>query len=152
MTYYNFFSNKKELATTILDVVFDDSIARIRKLGEEHEVPDKTLKKILQLKSEGVHGISKEFIKDLYANPEAEMKSYIEEKSRELFTEIIGLYEKGKKDGWIRKDLNVPFLLHFTQKAVEMLSKDDTLNFFDSSEELIMEVTNIFVYGISPHK
>ena len=62
MTYYKFFSNKKELATIILDDVFADAIARIRKLEEEHEVADKTLKKILQLKSEGVHGISKEFI------------------------------------------------------------------------------------------
>ena len=152
MTYYKFFSNKKELATIILDDVFADAIARIRKLEEEHEVADKTLKKILQLKSEGVHGISKEFIKDLYDNPDAEMKIYIEEKSREMFAEVIGLYEQGKMDGWVREDLNIPFLIQFTQKAVEMISRDDMLNFFGSSEELIMEVTNLFVYGISPHK
>ena len=152
MTYYKFFSNKKELATTILDGVFEESLEKIRRLEAEHETADKTLNKILQLKSEGVHGISKEFIKDLYTNPDDDMKVYMEEKSTMLFTEIIRLYEQGKKDGWVRKDLNVPFMIHFTQKTVEMISKDDLLNFFDSSEDLIMEVTNLLVFGISPHK
>ncbi len=151
MTFYKFFPNKKELATTVLDKVFDESLTKIRNLGKEHETADKTLKKILQLKSEGAHGISKEFIKDLYANPDADMKIYVEKKSTEVFTEVINLYEKGKKDGWVRKDLNIPFLILFTQKCIEIISGDEMLNQFGSSEEMVLEVTNLFVYGISPH-
>ena len=128
MTFYKFFPNKKELATTILDAVFEESLVNIRRIIDEHESADKTLKKILQLKSEGVHNMSKEFIKDLYANPDVEIKSYVEEKSVMMFAEIIKFYERGKEEGWVRKDLNIPFLILFTQKSIEMVTGDEMLN------------------------
>ena len=152
MTFYKFFPNKQVLATNILDAVFEESLVKIRNIADEHETANNTLRKFLQMKSEGVHGISKEFIKDLYENPDGEMGLYIEKKSRMIFAEIINVYENGKNDGWVRKDLDVPFFLQFTQKAIELVTKDEILNHFESSEELIMEITNLFVYGISPHK
>jgi len=152
MTFYKYFPNKMELATNILDEVFDESIMKIRKLHDDHESPDKTLRKILQLKSEGSRGISEEFIKDLYTNPEDELKSYMEKKTGMVMAEIIKVYEKGKIDGWVRKDLNIPFLILFSQKTIGMLSEDEILHYFDSPQEMIMELTNLFIYGISPHK
>ena len=152
MTLYKHFSNKQELATSILDEIFEETLEKIRKISDEHQSADQTLKRILQLKSEGVHGISKEFIKDLYAHPDGAIKSYMEAKTGMMFAEMIRVYEKGKVDGWVRNDLNVPFFLHYTQKSIEMITGDEMLNHFDSSEELIMEITNLFVYGISPHK
>ena len=152
MTFYKFYPNKIDLAKTILDGVFDESILKIRKISDEHESTDKTLRKIMQLKSEGSKDISEEFIKDLYANPDAGLKSYMEEKMNSMFAEITEVYEKGKEDGWIRKDLNIPFFMTFTRKIIPIYSDDEILHFFESSQELIMEVTNLFVYGVSPHK
>ncbi|MCP4311919.1 MAG: TetR/AcrR family transcriptional regulator [Bacteroidetes bacterium] len=152
MTFYKFFPNKIELAKIILDEVFEDSLNKIHKLHDEHESPDKTLKKIIQLKAEGSKNVSEEFIKDLYANPEGELKEYIEGKSQMMFAEMIQVYKKGKEDGWVRKDLNIPFFILYIQKSLDMLSSDEMLHFFDTSQEMIMEITNLFVYGISPHK
>ena len=152
MTFYKFFPNKLELATTILDAIFEENLEKIRKLRDEHESPDKTFKKMLQLKSEGTHGISNEFIKDLYADPDGLLKSYIEEKSNMMFAEIIRVYEQGKEDGWIRKDLNIPFFFQYIMKSMESLTDDDLLTYFDTPQELIMEITNMFVYGITPHE
>lgn len=152
MTFYKFFPNKVELAKTVLDNVFDDIIKKIKRLSEEHETPEKTLRKILQLKAEGTRDISEEFIKDLYANPDAGIKVYMEEKTTEMFKEIISFYEKGKEKGWIRKDLNIPFFLAFTRKITTLIYEEEMLSFFGSSQELIMEITNLFIYGISPHE
>lgn len=152
MTFYKFFPNKIDLAKTILDGVFDESMLKIRRISDEHESTDKTLRKIMQLKSEGSKGISEEFIKDLYANPDAGLKTYMEEKMNSMFAEISGIYEKGKEDGWIRKDLNIPFFMTFTRKIIPIYSDDEIVNFFESSQDLVMEVTNLFVYGVSPHK
>ena len=113
MTFYKFFPNKLELATTILDIIFEENLVKIRKLSDDHETPEKTFKKILQLKSEGIKGISEEFIKDLYTNPEEGLKTYMEEKTKMMFAEIINVYNKGKEDGWIRKDLNIPFFFSY---------------------------------------
>ena len=152
MTFYKFFPNKLELAKTILDEVFDESILKIKRISDEHESTEKTLRKIMQLKSEGTRNISEEFIKDLYASPDAEMRSYMEAKINSMFSEIMRVYEKGKEDGWIRKDLNIPFFLTLTRKMIPIYSDDEILHFFDSSQEMIMEITRLFVYGVSPHK
>lgn len=152
MTFYKFFPNKTELAKIILDEVFEDSLKKIHKLGDEHESPDETLKKILQLKAEGSRNVSEEFIKDLYANPEGELKVYMEEKTKVVFAEMIRVYEKGKENGWVRKDLNIPFFMLYVQKSMDMFSGDEVMHFFDTSQEMIMEATKLLVYGISPHK
>lgn len=151
MTFYKLFPNKLELATAILDDIFDDSLLKIRKLSEEHETPEKTFNKILQLKSEGTKGIGEEFIKDLYTNPESGLKSYMEEKTHLMFAEIMNVYEKGKLDGWIRPDLNIPFFFAYIRKSMEQITSEEFLNYFESPQELIMELTNLFLYGITPH-
>ena len=152
MTFYKYFPNKVELATTILNDVFEESLEKIRKLGEEHECPELTLKKILQLKSEGSAGIGEEFIKDLYSSdPELGLAKFMEEKTALVFREINNLYEKGKKDGWVRRDLNIPFMLYMAQKMVDIMTKEETSRLFENSQDMIMEVTRLFVYGISPH-
>jgi AcrR family transcriptional regulator len=152
MTFYKFFPNKIELAITILDTIFDESLLKIRKLSDEHESPEKTFRKILQLKSEGTRGIGEEFIKDLYTNPEIGLKTYMEEKTNMMFTEIINVYEKGKVDGWIRQDLNIPFFFSYIRKSMELITNDEFLTFFDTPQELIMELTKLFLYGITPHE
>lgn len=152
MTFYKYFPNKMELATVVLDKVFETSMENVRKLHDEHISPAETLKKILQLKSEGTRNISEEFIKDLYSYPEGELKAYMEKKTQIMFAEIVKVYEKGKEDGWVRKDLNIPFLMLFTRKLINLFSEDEMLHYFNSSQDLVMEITNLIVYGISPHE
>lgn len=151
MTFYKFFPNKLELAKTILDEILDESIQEVRRISDEHESTAKTLRKIMQMKSKGSRDISEEFIKDLYASPDTGLKIFIEEKTNSMFAEVARIYEKGKEDGWIRKDLNIPFFMTFTLKLIPIYSDDEILHFFESSQELIMEITNLFVYGVSPH-
>ena len=152
MTFYKFFPNKTKLATAIMDVVFEESLLKIRKIDEEHESADKTFKKFLQLKSEGSRDISEEFIKDLYTNPDPGLKTYMEKKTKSMLEEIQRVYEHGKETGWVRKDLNIPFLILFSQKLVSLTNDKGMMQFFDSSQDLIMEITNLFIYGISPHE
>ena len=152
MTFYKYFSNKTELAIVVLDEVFETSLEKVRKLHDEHISPAETLKKILHLKSEGTRDISEEFIKDLYSYPEGELKAYMEKKMQVMLAEIVKVYEKGKEDGWVRKDLNIPFLMLFTRKIIDMFKEDEMLYYFDSSQDLVMEITNLIVYGISPHE
>ena len=107
---------------------------------------------MLQLKSEGSRGISNEFIKDLYVDAKGGLKTYIEEKNRLMFAELVKVYEQGQEEGWVRKDLNIPFFMKYTLKAIEMVSSEELLTFFEDPQLMIMEVTNLFIYGISPRK
>ena len=152
MTFYKFFPNKLEMAKTLLDEVFDESFQKVKRISAVPESTEKTLRKIMHLIADSSRDISEEFIKDLYASPDAEMRSYMEAKINSMFAEITRIYEQGKEDGWIRKDLNIPFFMTFTRKLIPIYSDDEILHFFESSQEMIMEITNLFVYGVSPHK
>jgi len=91
-------------------------------------------------------------VKDLYADPEAELKTYMEGKTKEMFAEVIKLYEQGKKDGWVRKDLNIPFMIQFTRSSMDLITKQELMPYFENYQDMILEVTRLFIYGIAPHK
>ncbi len=152
MTFYKYFPNKTELAKAIMDEIFEEGLVKIRHIGDEHKTTETTLKKIMNMKFEGSLGISDEFIRDLYAHPEGSMKQYIEDRTVEVFNEAVLLYERGKKDGWVRKDLNIPFMIHFTRKSIAVISNEETPPYFTNPQEMIMELTSLFIYGIAPPK
>ena len=152
MTFYKFFQNKLELAVNIMDDVYEDNLQKIREVSETHESADKTFTKLLQMKREASKGISEEFIRDIYTHPGPEIMTYMEAKTQSFIKEVTLVYEKGKESGWVRKDLNIPFLILFSQKMVTLSDDKELMSLFDSSQELIMEITNLFIYGISPHQ
>jgi AcrR family transcriptional regulator len=152
MTFYRFFPNKIELARAVYDRVVDEGLARFREILKEEDTPSGKMKKILQLKLEGTHDISSEFLNDFYNNPELGLAKHIEERTRALWLETIGHFRDGQKDGWIRKDMNVEFMFLFMQRTIPFLTDKEILDLFASPQDLIMELANMFVYGISPVK
>jgi AcrR family transcriptional regulator len=152
MTFYRFFKNKFELAKTVLDLFFDESLIKFMEIINENSSPSEKMQKILLMKIEGTTNISDEFLQDFYNTPELGLTSYIEEKTEAMRLEIIKLFKAGQNREWIRKDLNVEFFLYFIQKITPVLTDKELLKLFKSPQDLIIECTNLFVYGISPVK
>lgn len=152
MTFYKYFPNKAELAIAVMDGVFDQSIRKIQGMGGKGKSPEANLEEIIQMKFEGTTGMSEEFIKDLYADQEGSLKEYMEKKTAGMFNEVVLLYERGKEEGWVRKNLHIPFLLYFTRKSMEIFTKEETPPYFENPQEMIMEITRLFIYGIAPER
>lgn len=150
MTFYRFFPNKLELARAVFDRVVDDGFRDFRDIIKENSSPSVKINKMLQLKLEGTNDISNEFISDFYDNPELGLTSYIEEKTRAKWAEVIKLFRDGQEDGWIRKDLKVEFLFYYMQKTSAIITDKDLLKLFNSPQDMIMEIASLFVYGITP--
>jgi AcrR family transcriptional regulator len=152
MTFYRFFPNKLELARAVFDRVADEGILNFRKILKENSSPSEKVKKMLQMKLEGTNNISNEFINDFYKNPDLGLKSYIEEKTKSMGIEIIQLLKDGQDEGWIREDIKVEFLFFLLQKITNILTDEELLRLYNSPEDLIKELTNLFVYGIIPSR
>ena len=150
MTFYRFFPNKLEIARAVFDEVVDESLVRFREIASEKSAPAEKMKRMLQLKFEGTSNISPEFLQDFYNNPELGLKDYIEAKSKAVWIETLEVYRKGKQEGWIRSDLNVEFMFTYLQMTTHLLSDKKLIGMFNTPQEMIMEVTNLFIYGISP--
>lgn len=150
MTFYRFFPNKLEVARAVFDTVANEGQIKFKELMQEDSSPSEKMKKILQLKVEGTSEISIEFLHDFYNNPELGLSTYIEEKSKIMWSETLELFKSGQKEGWIRKDMNVEFMFLFMQRSTPILNDKEVLKLYNSPQELIMELANMFLYGISP--
>jgi len=150
MTYYKFFKNKEELAKKILDYIFDDTIGKFHEIWKAEMDIEERFTRMIQMKAEGTKNLSKEFIQDLYANPESELAQYMQIKSAETYKELIGLYKAGQEKGWIRKDLNVEFMFAFMQKMIPQMQDEEFARYFPNNQELILEITRLFLYGFHP--
>lgn len=152
MTFYKFFANKLELAKAVFDFVVDDSVATFKTVLHESTSASELIGQMLQMKKEGIHEISKEFITDFYTNPELGLKDYIDEKTRTVWAEMIGDFKLAQERGLFRQDLNIEFFVYFTQKYSDLMNDPYLNKIYPNPQDLIMELTRFSAYGISPHE
>jgi len=152
MTFYRFFSNKLELAKTVFDIAVSDGMKQFRDILSEASSPQEKMKKIIHMKLEGTHDVSREFMEDFYLYPEAGIKTYIDEKTKRSWEEILNDFRHAQQNGLFRKDMKPEFLLYFTQRLGEMYGDERLAGLYESPQELIRELVNFFTYGISAHE
>lgn len=150
VTFYKFYPNKIELAKAVLDNVVETATVDFRTLIENVTSTANLLEGMLNMKKDGVHDISKEFLADFYADSTLGLKEHIAMKSQEIIVEMISDMKKLQHRGLIRKDLNIEFFLYFSKQMNTLMEDPYLLSLFPTSEGLIMEITNFFTYGMAP--
>ena len=151
MTFYKFFPNKLDLAKAVFDSVVGKSITQFKIHLDEAKTASELLANMLQMKRDGIHDISKEFVTDFYANPELGLKDYINEKTQQVWHEMVGDFKLAQERGLFRKDLNIEFFLYFTRKFSDYLDDPYMNQLFPNPQDLVMELTRMSAYGISPY-
>ena len=152
MTFYRFFPNKLELAKTVYDRVVDEGMTRFKKILAEDSPAAEKMKKILRMKMEGTHEISREFLTDFYTGQETGLKAHIEEKTKRAWSEIVNDIRNGQDKGWFRRDMKPEFFLLYSQKLIGLINDENLQRLYGSPQELIMELANFVTYGIAPRE
>jgi len=150
MTYYRFYPNKIELAKSVFDQVAETSIEQFKQIMHSDIKPSEKIKKMVMLKMDGTKNISKEFLMDFYVSNEFGLKDYIESKTQEMWNITINEFKEAQEKGWFRKDLKMEFFFIVSQKSGELLANEQLLQMYDTPQDLIMEITNFFTYGLIP--
>ncbi|HSO86490.1 MAG TPA: helix-turn-helix domain-containing protein [Draconibacterium sp.] len=152
MTYYRFFPNKIELAKTVFNNEIDEGRLKFRNLMEADIPAKEKIKGIILLKAEGTNNISKEFLEDFYMGTEPELKTFVEERTKETWNELLQDWTLAQGKGFFRKDFKPEFFLRATFKLVDLLKDEELNKLYDKPQDLIMEFANFVAYGISPHE
>ncbi|MBN1158472.1 MAG: TetR/AcrR family transcriptional regulator [Bacteroidales bacterium] len=152
MTFYKMFPNKVELAKHIYDRIVDVAMEKFRALMFMNISVDEKIRKMIELKIEGTHNISQEFIQDLYKNPDLGLKVHVEETSRKTWSMIAECFREAQRKGVFRSDIRPEFLLYYTEKMAEMITDERLIRICGSPEEAIKELIGFFAYGISEHQ
>lgn len=151
MTFYKFYPNKLELAKAVFDMVVDDGVERFKLLmGSDAPVSEK-MRGMIQMKLEGTNDISREFLADFYANPELGLSTYIEEKTRVVWADVITVFREGQQKGWFRSDFKPELLLILAQKAAELVTDSKVVVLYNKPQDLVLELTSLMTYGIVNH-
>ena len=152
MTFYKFFDNKLDLVKTILDLLFDESIKEYQAIMAE-EIPFvEKVEKTLLAKSRNSQDISQEFIRDIYKNSDLGVLEYVHTKSEEMTNMVLDDYEQAQKDGHVRPDIKREFMRYQLLKMREMGLDEKLLAFYENTQELTMELTKFFFYGLLVHE
>jgi AcrR family transcriptional regulator len=153
MTFYKFFPNKVVLAKAVYDREVENGYEKFKSIMEDEDnSPAEKMESILRLKLEGSHDISPEFMQDFYANPELGLLAHVEEKSRGIWVEVIKDFKKAQHEGWLRKDFKPEGIFMFMNKFLDIFNDTDILGLYGSPQELVMELTRFFIYGIMPRQ
>ena len=149
MTFYKYFPNKVVLAKTIYDRVVDEAYARFKSvMYDENITPVEKMQQILIIKMEGSNDVSQEFLKDFYQNQEIGLSAYVEEKTRNMWVEVIKDFKMAQEKGWLRNDFKPEGIFLIINKFKDLFDDEKLLQMYDSPQELVMEISRLFTFGI----
>jgi AcrR family transcriptional regulator len=148
MTFYKFFSNKMDLVKTIMNDFVNASIARYRAIMDSDLPYTDKVYRMVQLKREQTEAMSNEFFRDYTSQADPEMLQYVQEMSANTFQMFLDDLSNAQKEGHIRKDVKVEFILYFLNHMMEMVHDEKLLSLYDTPQDLALEIINFFFYGL----
>jgi AcrR family transcriptional regulator len=152
MTFYRHFGNKIELARAVYERVATEGLARFKEiLSDGTATVREKMEAMLQMKAEGTHDISPEFLNDFYSAPESDLPRFVAEVSQRVWAEIILDFRMAQEKGWMRQDFKPEAFLLITSMISKMVSDDQLLRFYDTPQDAVMDLARLFTYGIMPY-
>lgn len=148
MTFYRFFENKIELAALMLTEVYENALADYNKIMKSNLPFPEKIRQTVLLKHQGTIDISEEFLSDVYQSEEPVIQELLAKYSAISRKGLRDDFTKAQKEGWIRKDLKIDFLMYMMDSMGERLFDEKLKAMFGNSHDLVMELTNFFFYGI----
>lgn len=148
MTFYRSFKNKNEVAGALIDHLAAEGFSDYKSIMEQDIPFPEKVKSMLRLKDERSKNISAEFVKDIYTFDIPELKSKMEGLRQQQIENILRDFSKAQKDGWIRKDIKIEFILYMMNDMQAKIQDPGFLAMYDKPHDAIMEMTNYFFNGI----
>ena len=152
MTFYKFFKNKTDLARHLIDRMITENMSQYRAIMDQDIPFPEKVEKTIEMKLEQARDVSQEYFHDVTQAPDPQFAEFITGKQQEAFQEVLRDYLEAQKRGDLRKDMRPEFILYFLNHMVEMLTDERLVKLYDSPEDLIIELTKFFFYGIMPRE
>jgi len=149
MTFYKHFPNKMAVVKTLLQEVFQDAKKKYDLIMDSDlPYPEKVVQ-MIELKREQTQTMSSEFFRDYVQSNDPELIAYLEQASAENLQKFTDDFHKAQKNGDIRQDLKVEFIMALMNKLVDWIQHDDGLmELYEEPQDLAVEMTSFLFYGI----
>ncbi len=152
MTFYKFFKNKEVLAEYILREVLTGWHDGYLSIMNQKTPFTAKIKKVIELEQKASQNMSEEFIKDIYNSEFTGLQKIINTDRNKYHAEIVKDMIEAQQQGEIRKDIKPEFILYLLEDIGNKVMDQKLSRLYKSKQELIMELTNYFFYGITNSK
>lgn len=108
------------------------------------------VERLIQMKLEQTEDMNQEFVKDVWQSSNPEIQQHIEQKLQESMTRVKKFYAEAQKKGEIRRDIELDFIMYMSDQLRAMAVDERLAKLYATPQELIVELTRFFFYGIMP--
>ncbi len=152
MTFYRQFNNKSEVAAGVLEILSNEGQASFKALRETDLPFHQKLLDIVKLKNESSKEISREFVEDILREEDPILMAKMDELRKKGQDEFKAFLAEAQNHGHIDTDLNLDFVMTFTDKISHLAIDPMLQSHFETPEKLIKALTQIFLFGIESKK
>ncbi len=152
MTFYHYYQNKNDLAMAILDLILEEGMRKYQEIKERDISFAEKVRLWIQLKMEQTKDLSSEFFNDLHKNAPPEVTAHFQKIYAESVQCFLNDFLQARQRGDIRKDIKPEFILYFLNRMIDMTDDEHLSTLYDSPQEVILELTQFFFYGILPRE
>ena len=150
MTFYKYFNNKIELVKYIYRNLIDLGMNKYKAIMNSNIPFVDKVRKSIDLKMEQTEALSQEFYNDLINSDDPEIKELFNKTVQQNIQIILNDYLEAQRKNEIRNDIKPEFILYFLNHMFEMANDKQLGSLYNTPNEMIMELTNFFFYGILP--
>ena len=150
MTFYKHFKNKNELIKYLINDITENAMTKYSEIMKSNIPFSEKVKKTIDLKLESSQDMSNEFFNDYFRHADPDMLEFLRKKTNELMVTILNDYSIAQKNGDVRKDIKPEFIIYILNNLTEMAKDERLEKLYNSPQEILIEFTNFFFYGILP--
>ena len=150
MTFYKYYPNKIELAKEVYTNLIKGSISKFQDILHGNTSAEEKLQKFLMLKIESTNDISIEFVQDFYNDTELGLKEFIIDLNEKYQNTILKDFVYAQEKGWFNKDVDISLMFSISQKIMGLIDDPILLQKYESPQNIIIAITNLFMYGLGP--
>lgn len=148
MTFYRHFENKEDVAFQVIDNLYHNNYKTYREIMDSSAPFAEKVVQMIKTKRDNVTGISKELVKDIFENNNEKLQNLIQGLRQKNIENILKDFAKAQENGEIRKDIKLEFILYILNDMNNKMQDEQLQKLYQNEEDLIMELTNYFFYGI----
>lgn len=148
VTFYKYYSNKNDLAKFLMSRIVEEAVEQYDSIMASDIPYSEKTKELILLKMEGMDNVSKEFLADLYSTNDPELMGYMASLAKQSLERSVADYTEAQKNGDIRSDININFILYFLGHMQKMITDPNLIAMYDKPADMVSELINFFFYGI----
>ena len=151
MSFYRLFKNKLAIAEEVFNLEIGKGIDQYEAIFNSQEPFVDKMEAIIHLKLKHSEMIGLEFLHDLMVYGGEEFQAYLSKMRDDNAQMTMDFFKKAQEAGDIRKDLKLDLIPIMAQNLTALASNEQLNEMYDSTRDLIKDITVFFFYGIVSH-